>query len=104
MAEGTDTTFKWETDTFCTYMIAYKDAGSNAGDNTNSGTVTPAANRSGAASSANVTRVTGGSVAGTKATSVQTGDTAHMPAFIAIAVAGAAGIVGAFVARRRKKD
>ena len=64
----------------------------------------PSANRSGAAASANVTNVKGGSTAVTKATSVKTGDTSQMPAFIAMAAAGAAGIAGAFVARRRKKD
>ena len=95
--ETTGTEFTWETDTFGTYLIAYKDAGQS------SGTVTPASGRSGAASPANVTKVTGGNTV-TTATSAKTGDKTHLPAFIAIAAAGAAGLVGAFVARRRKKD
>ena len=89
--------FTWETDTFGTYLIAYKDAGQS------SGTVTPASNRSGAASPANVTRVTGGNTV-TTSTPAKTGDKTHLPAFLAIAAAGATGIVGAIVARRRKKD
>ena len=101
-AETTDTEFKWESDTFGTYVIAYKDAGQASG--TDPSKARPAENRSGAASSANVTRVTGGSSSATKASSAGTGDRSHMPAFIAIAAAGAAGIVGAFVARIRKKD